>query len=190
MNISVCIEIIHFILHGIQILVLNRVTLVVFLVYLGKIGSVCIKYRIYRQHTVSQYEVIAVRNLVIRKCCRTGQSDSQTVVDGTLRELETEAVSFHGIVAHDTVAIQVREGGAIVTLGTTAGHGYTVILRNTGTGHFVEPIGIGTIQIVSRGFQTLAVCIRTPLVGIHKIGLISHLIHSYITVVRDHSLGS
>ena len=167
------------------ILVLNRVTLVVLGIYFRKVRTIGVVNRINRQHAVCQHEVITVRSVGVRQRSRSRQADTQAVVDGALLELEAEAMALHVIVAHDTVAIQIGVRGTVVVLRTATRQGDGVILRNTCTSQLIEPIRVGTILVVHACIQVLAFRVASPLVGVHQVGLVGHLVESYITVITD-----
>ena len=170
------------------ILILNRVTLVIIMVGSCKVRTILIINRINRKHIVSQDKVIGKRHLHIRQGSRTGQTDTQAVVDGTLLELEAEAVAGQRVVAGNTLTIHKSIRRTIVTLRCTTGKREGMLLRNTRPRHFIKPIGIIIIGIVERDvFAQRMVCIA-PFLSIQQIRLVGNRRSRYIAIIIYRSL--
>ena len=90
------------------------------MVVIYEIGAVRIVNGDHGRVVVSRDEVVSEGGLHVGQCAGTGQTDTQTVVDGTLLELEAEAVTLHPVVAGDTLTIQVGVRSTIVALRRTS----------------------------------------------------------------------
>ncbi|OAV74490.1 hypothetical protein Barb7_02012 [Bacteroidales bacterium Barb7] len=98
------------------LLVLHGVTLIVVALHALEIRAVVVIYGEYGRIVVGGNVLVGERELHFRYRTRTGQTDAQAVVDGTLLELEAEAVARHLVVAGNTVAIHEGIRGTVVAL--------------------------------------------------------------------------
>ncbi|OAV73907.1 hypothetical protein Barb7_02686 [Bacteroidales bacterium Barb7] len=140
-------------------------------------------YRIYGGKVIGMNIVIPKRELHVNDCTRSGQTDTQAVVDGTLLELETEVMAFQFVVAGDTLAIHVRIRSAVVALRSSSRQGKGVVLGDTCAKHFTEPIGVGIVYFVGSDVISQICVGLTPFGGIHHVGLVGNMVGCYIAAV-------
>ena len=82
----------------------------------GEIRAVLIVDRVNRKHVVGKDVIGCIRSAVIRQVARCSQTETKFVLKSALLNLETEAMTFHIVVASYTLSIEISVGSTIIAM--------------------------------------------------------------------------